>query len=62
MKCEVKPDEDIKAFTLKAIVKMYYSSMLIFQGQGFCSEVLFVWNYLEEKITKTSEEWNLLKS
>ena len=23
MKCEGKPDEDVKAFTLKAIVKMY---------------------------------------
>ena len=42
-----------EAFTLKAIVK-------IFQSQGYCSEVLSVWNYSEEIITKTSEAWNLL--
>ena len=59
VKCEVKPDEDI----YKGIhIKSSCQDMFIFQSQGYCSEVLSVWNYSEEVITKTSEEWNLLKT
>ena len=59
VKCEVKPDEDI----YKGIhIKSSCQDMFIFQSQGYCSEVLSVWNYSEEVITKTSEEWNLFKT
>ena len=44
VKCEVKPDEDIyiyiKAFRLKAIVKIYI--VLILQSQRYFSKVLNV--------------------
>ena len=59
-KCEVKPDEGIKAFTLKAMVKMYIQVSPFFQS-FYCSEVLSVRNCSEEFITKTSQEWNFLK-
>ena len=63
VKCELKPDEDVKAFTSVTIAKMATTIMIIFQGQRYCSEVMCAWNYSEEEIiTKISEEWNLLKS
>ena len=42
-KCKVKPDEDIyKGIHIKSNCQDVYSSMLIFQSQGYCSEVLSV--------------------
>ena len=42
-KCKVKPDEDIyKGIHIKSNCQDLYSSMLIFQSQGYCSEVLSV--------------------
>ena len=59
-KCKVKPDEGIKTFTLKAMVKMYIQVSPFFQS-FYYSEVFSVRNCSEEFITKTSQEWNLLK-
>ena len=43
VKCEVKPGEDIcKGIHIKSNCQDVYSSMLIFQSQGYCSEVLNV--------------------
>ena len=50
-----------KGIHIKSNCKYLYSIMLIFQIQVYCSENLSVWNYSQEVITKTSEEWNLLK-
>ena len=43
-----------KIIHIKSNCQDVYSSMLIFQSQGYCSEVLSVWNYSQEIITKTS--------
>ena len=54
VKCEVKPDEDIcKSIQIKSSCQDGYSSILFFQSQRYCSEVLSVWNYSEEIITKS---------
>ena len=53
VKCELKPDEDIyKDIHIKSNCQDVYSSMPIFQSQGYFSTVLSVWNYSEEIITK----------
>ena len=48
-----------KIIHIKSNCQDVYSSMLIFQSQGYCSEVLSVWNCSKEIITKM---WCILSS
>ena len=57
VKCEVKPDEDVEVFTLKAIVRMYIQV----QSQRCWAKVWSVFNYSEEISTKKFDEWKLWK-
>ena len=57
VKCEVKPDEDVEEFILKAIVRMYIQA----QSQRYWAKVWSVFNYSEEISTKKFDEWKLWK-
>ena len=61
VKYEVKPVENLKGIHVESNCRDVYSSMLIFQSQWYYLEDSSVWNFSEEIITKTSEEWALLK-